>query len=239
MRHSSQDEIKSSSGIMSGLPKALLIEDDPITTLLVRQSLSPLIEVACYASGKDAIDNMEKEAPNIIILDLNLPDSNGISLLQSIRNSKNFKDTPVLILTASDSSVDEMQGHEFGATEYLKKPIDPKLIKIVVEKNIAKAFKSSSDQLSFKEITVDLKSMSSTAEGQSIDLTQKELRILIYLLENKERVLSKEQIFEKVWKEDSDSLIRTVEMHISSLRKKLGPCSNYLQTARGLGYTLK
>jgi len=224
---------------MASLPKALLIEDDPITTALVRESLSPLIQVSCFSTGQEGIDNIDKENPNIIILDLNLPDASGIKLLQAIRNSKNHKETPVLILTASSSTHDEVMGHEFGVTEYLKKPVDPKLIKIVVEKNIAKSLNANSEILSFEGISANLMSMSASINSLEIDLTQKELRILIYLLENKERVLSKEQIFERVWKENSDSLIRTVEMHISSLRKKLGSQSDLLKTIRGIGYTLK
>ncbi|MFT6070938.1 MAG: DNA-binding response OmpR family regulator [Bacteriovoracaceae bacterium] len=224
---------------MSRLPKALLIEDDPVTTLLIKESLSPLISVVTYLSGKEGIEGLDSEAPDIILLDLNLPDANGIQLLQAIRRSSNHKHTPVLIITASDSQLDEFQGHEFGVTEYLKKPIDPKLIKIVVEKNIAKSIMASASSLSFEGIEVDLNSMSASVENKQVDLTTKELKILIYMLENKERVLSKEQIFEKIWKDNSDSLLRTVEMHISSLRKKLGVKSDLLKTIRGLGYTLK
>ncbi len=228
---------------MTDLPKALLIEDDPSTIFLIKSALSPLIQLTPFTSGKEAIHYLENQTPNIILLDLNLPDTNGIQLLQLIRSIPKFKMTPILIITSSSSPQDELLGHEYGVTEYLKKPIVPELIKMIVEKNLAVSMSNNTELLIFNQIRVNLSTMTAAIEIegalQDLNLTQKELKILIYLLQNKQRVLSKEKIYEKVWNVDSDSLLRTVEMHISSLRKKLGPYSVYLKTIRGTGYIIK
>lgn len=224
---------------MKELLKVLLIEDDPVTSTLVKSSLGPLIQVETYEKGSRALDDIDHINPHLIILDLVLPDMHGLNILKDIRSLLSFKNTPIIILTSSESLQDEVIGHESGVTEYLRKPLKPQVLKAVVEKNLAQVIGSKSETLSFENISVDLLSMSASVDSKPIDLTQKELKILIYLMENKERVLSKEQIFNKIWKDDSSSLLRTVEMHMSSLRKKLGPAATHIQTLRGLGYSLK
>ncbi|MDE7276279.1 MAG: response regulator transcription factor [Lachnospiraceae bacterium] len=215
--------------------KILIIEDDA--------GLSRGISFAFEQDGwevftaqtiKDGYMLLEKEKPDALILDLNLPDGDGIDFCKKVRSRF---DIPILMLTARDLEVDEIMGLTSGADDYMTKPFSVSVLKIRVQNILnRRQEKAGTDTLLRSgELTLDTKTLHAFRGEEEIDLTMTEFRLLQYFLENKDQVLMKEQILQHIWDAGGNFVEEnTLSVNVSRLRKKLG--ENRIRTIQGMGY---
>lgn len=215
--------------------KLLIIEDDA--------GLSRGISFAFEQDGwtvlaaqtlKEAEMLLEKENPEALILDLNLPDGDGIDFCKKVRSRSGL---PILMLTARDMETDEIMGLTSGADDYITKPFSVSVLKLRLQKILERGRETSEDETALRSgsITLDTKTLHAFRDGQEIDLTMTEFRLLQYFLENKNQVLLKEQILRHIWDDDGNFVEEnTLSVNVSRLRKKLG--GDRIRTIQGMGY---
>lgn len=197
-------------------------------------------EVLLAENGQEALSLFyENPDVNLLILDVMMPQINGYDLCSIIREESKV---PILILTAKSEEEDEIKSFEVGANEYISKPFSLTVLLARV-KNILNNVRPDNinveDNIVFQELKIDKQSHIATVKGKVIDLTQKEFEILIYLLNNKGKVISREQILNKIWGYDYIGDERTVDTHIKNLRVKLTEDCNIIKTIRGYGYKIE
>ena len=197
-------------------------------------------EVLLAENGQEALSLFyENPDVNLLILDVMMPQINGYDLCSIIREESKV---PILILTAKSEEEDEIKSFEVGANEYISKPFSLTVLLARVKNilnNIHPDNISTEDSIVFQELKIDKQSHIVTVKGNVIDLTQKEFEILIYLLDNKGKVISREQILNKIWDYDYIGYERTVDTHIKNLRVKLTEDCNIIKTIRGYGYKIE
>lgn len=182
------------------------------------------------------------EAPDAVILDLNLPDGDGIDLCKKIRRHGGMRSqTPIIMLTARDMEVDEIMGLTSGADDYMTKPFSVSVLKIRLQNILRRKEKEAASSeyaghmLTSGDIVLDTKTFRASLGGQALELSLTEFRLLQYLIENKNQALLKEQILQRIWDMDGNYVEEnTLSVNISRLRKKLG--GNYIRTIQGIGY---
>ena len=194
-------------------------------------------EVKHVADGGEALTSALENEYELIILDLMLP---GMSGTEVLRNLRKFKDTPVIILTARDRLIDKVEGLDFGANDYMTKPfaIEELLARIRVH---LKRSKEGVKRMSYGKLVVDLSAHSVTYDGVSVELTKKEYDLLVYLLDHKGEVVSREQTLEAVWGFDFYGNTNVVDVYVRYLRSKIDDVFDIklVQTVRGAGYVIK
>ncbi|ASI36809.1 MULTISPECIES: response regulator transcription factor [unclassified Exiguobacterium] len=219
--------------------KILIIEDDVMLSNTIVESTNTLYETSQAFDGEEGLYLAEQNIHDIIILDLMLPLMNGYEVLQALR-SKDIT-TPVIILTAKDAIDDKIQGLRLGADDYLVKPFHREELLLRLEAIVRRTighFKENN--ISFKELILNVKTKTATLNGESIKLNRKQFELLEYLINNKETIVTKEQIFDRIWGFQSDTTNTVVEVYTSHLRKilKAYDYDRYIKTFRGLGYML-
>jgi DNA-binding response OmpR family regulator len=224
---------------MLAIPKILLVDDDPIIHTIVENCLGPLIELHGAESKKTAFQLVEKHVYEIIIIDLHLEDAHGLSLVKELKEIPNSKNSILAIITADEGIQEEIEGHKLGIHEYLKKPVNPTLLKTIIEKNIKRQYDSAEETIKKGDLVIDLRRVSVQNKGTLVELTQKEFKLLLKLVQNEGRVLSREQLMQSAWSDQTESLERSVDMHISTLRKKLDSSGEFIKTVRSTGYVFE
>lgn len=215
--------------------RLLLIEDDAALSAVVAAALRKANYVVDTAdNGEDAEFMGESEEYDAIILDLGLPEKDGLSVLEGWRE-KNIT-IPVLILTARNSWRDKVQGLRRGADDYLAKPFQPEELEARLEALIRRSRGSASSIISVEQLEIDLSLRSVTKDGFPVDLTPNEYRLLTYLVLNRSRVVSKTELTEHVYDQDFDLDSNVIEATVARLRKKIG--SETIKTQRGHGYVI-
>ncbi|MCX8164817.1 MAG: response regulator [Aquificaceae bacterium] len=218
--------------------KVLVIEDDKDLAELIAYNLKKEgYEPILCLRGKEAINTLLSQQPDIVLLDVMLPDYDGFKIAQHIRNNPELKDLPIIFITARDMEQDKLRGFSLGADDYITKPFSIKelLARIrAVLRRIGKEKRQTSFRLGGLEIDLEKKEVRRGKE--LIDLTPTEFRILSALIENYGKPVSREYLIERVLKRDVYD--RTVDVHIKKLREKLGKEGMAVQTVRGFGYKL-
>ncbi|MEY4320303.1 MAG: hypothetical protein RLZZ471_244 [Actinomycetota bacterium] len=219
--------------------KVLVVDDEPsIRDLLSRQLRFAGFSVAAVGNGNDAVVAAEKSKPDIIILDVMLPDMNGFSVTKAIR-AKGI-DVPVLFLSARDEEADRVTGLTVGGDDYVTKPfgLDEVVARIHAILRRSKKTETEPSVIEVGEIKIDEDAHDVYVNGQIVDLSPTEYQLLRFLMSNPNRVLSKEQIIDHVWHYDFNGEMGIVESYISYLRKKLDPVTTepLIKTKRGVGY---
>lgn len=219
--------------------KILVVEDERdlnniICKILKKNSYSV---DACY-NGQEAIDYIKISEYDLIILDIMMPVMDGYSFLEFIRNEKNT--TPVLILTAKDSIDDRVKGLDKGGDDYLIKPFDFEELLARVRAFIRRRYGNVSNEIKVDDLIIDCSKKSVTRAGKIIDLTGKEYEVLEYLMQNKEKILTRDQILEHVWDFEYDGASNIIDVLIKNIRKKIdiGDSKPIIHTKRGVGYTV-
>lgn len=209
----------------------LLVEDDSSLRRLVKDYLvSEEFSVIEAEDGKKALALFYTLEFHLIILDVMLPFHNGFEILKEIRKQSNV---PVVMLTAKGEEYDQLEGFNNGADEYITKPFSPKLLMARVKKLLERAgFLSNS--FSYNSLTVNFDSMEVYINSSSVQLSPKEFDLLAAFIENKNIVLTRERLLDKVWGFDYFGDLRTVDTHIKRLRHKIG--EEFIKTVRGTGY---
>lgn len=219
--------------------KILIVEDDKILSDTIKQCICKLYDTEQAFDGYDGYMMANENIYDIIILDLMLPEMSGYEVVKKLRENKIY--TPVLILTAKDGIDDKIKGFEYGADDYLVKPFERRELIARLEAIIRRtngAYKK--DLLEFKDIKLNLKKRTVLIEDKEIGLQGKQFDILEYLIHSKNTIITKEQIFEKIWGFDSETTTTVVEVYTSGLRKVLKEYGKdkYIKTIRGVGYML-
>jgi DNA-binding response OmpR family regulator len=226
---------------MQRLPKILLIDDDKDIIDMVKATIGPLIEMTYANSAANATTILQQSRFDLIVVDLMLGDDCGLALIETIQKDNLAPESYFFILTGNKEVEAEIKGHLLGVREYIKKPINHKLFKILIEKHLREILSKESDISKGSGIIVDSSRHTISTEAQAeivIKLTPKEFQIFSYLLQNRDRVITRESLIDKLWGDRSDSLFRSVDMHISGIRKKLTPLNINIQTIRSVGYSL-
>jgi DNA-binding response OmpR family regulator len=219
-----------------------LIEDDEDLAYTVSYNLKKegLYDVERYASGLQALDRLVERPPDLILLDLNLPDVDGLALCREIRRQEATRLVPILMLTARVEERDKLLGFELGADDYVTKPFSIKelLARVAAHLRRAAAHETSEDEVyQDAHLKIDRPRHAVTVDGASVHLTKKELDLLWLLVKSRSRVVSRETILTRLWDYSTDVETRTVDVHIRSLRKKLG--EEAIETVVGVGYRFR
>lgn len=219
--------------------KVLIIEDDKILSDTIKQCICKIYDVNQEYDGYSGYIMAKEGIYDIIILDLMLPEMSGYDVLKKMRNEKVY--TPVLILTAKDGIDDKLKGFNYGADDYLVKPFEREELIARLNAIIRRTNGNySEDVIEYKNMKLILNTRKLIIDNEEVFLQGKQFDILEYLINAKNTIITKEQIFERIWGFDSDTTTNVVEVYASSLRKVLKKygCDKYIKTIRGVGYIL-
>ena len=228
--------------------RVLVVEDEPDIAALVAYHLTREgFRVETAATGTDALGAVGREIPDLVVLDRMLPGLSGDDVLQALKGNPATEATPVLVLTAKRDEEDRIEGFELGADDYLTKPFSPRelvlRVRAILRRSQEPAVESGGRILRAGPISVDANSYQVSLDGEELNLTPTEFRLLWCLLERKGRTQSRRHLLERAWGVEahlSDRLhTRTVDMHVRRLRTKLGAVGDWIETVRGFGYRLR
>lgn len=182
---------------------------------------------------------LKEETPELIILDIMLPDEDGISILKKLRAQSQTQSVPVILATAKGSEYDKVIGLDSGADDYLVKPFGMMEMVSRVRAVLRRAVKEESPALSLGALYLNPSTHMAMVDGESVELTYKEFEMLYMLMSNPGRVFTRQHFLTSIWDQDYDGETRTVDVHIRNLRQKLGKCGDYINTVRGVGYKME
>lgn len=219
--------------------KVLIVEDERTLSDTIKQCICKKFDTEQAYDGYEAYMMAKENIYDAIILDLMLPEMSGYDVLLKLRENKVL--TPVLILTAKDTLNDKLKGFNYGADDYLVKPFEREELLARLEAIIRRtngAYKQ--DEIEFKDLKLNLKSRRAFIKDEEITLQGKQFDILEYLINSKGTIITKEQIFDKIWGFDSFTTTNVVEVYASGLRKTLKQYGydKYIKTIRGVGYMI-
>ena len=214
-----------------------IVEDDDNIRQLVEYTLNT---TGICAKGFPAPslfwDAIKTEVPDLVMLDIMLPEEDGLSILEKLRNDRRFGDLPIILLTAKGSEYDKVLGFEKGADDYIPKPFGMMELLARVKALLRRSGKQSSDELTFSDLSISQSKHSVKVKNQEITLTHKEFELLLFLIKNENIVFTRDKLLDEIWGYSFDGENRTVDVHIRTLRQKLGHCGNMIETVRGVGY---
>lgn len=217
------------------------VEDDSgIRDLMIYTLSAAGFETEGFADGKELNEALKKKIPDLIMLDIMLPGEDGLSILKRIRKNSYTAGIPVIMATAKGTEYDKVIGLDCGADDYLAKPFGMmemlSRVKAVLRRT---APKNNQPVLTNGEISINTAEHTAEADGKRICLTLKEYELLQKFMENPGIVFSREQLLHSIWGAEYIGETRTVDVHIGTLRTKLGKCGDYIETVRGVGYRLE
>jgi len=221
------------------MPKILVVDDEPDAIELIKFNLKAAgYEVITAADGEEALKKARSMLPDLVILDLMLPEVDGLEVCKILRRDQRVSATPILMLTAKAAEIDRVLGLELGADDYVTKPFSPRELVLRVKRLLRTepTNNTKEDEIILKELRLDVPRHEATVNGRSVDLTATEFKLLTVLARRRGRVQSREQLLHDVWEYDNLIDPRTVDTHMRRLREKLGIAAKYLDTVRGVGY---
>jgi len=217
----------------------LLIDDSDEVHQIVNRTLCDFCQVTCVSTSGEALRLVDKISYDIVIIDLMLGHENGMDLLKTFKKESVGK-SKYFIMTGKDSVTDEALGHTFGVDEYIKKPVDRDVLKAIVKKhlrNLSDLKKNEIRSTPFHLIIDEHRVfIDYNNKREEIQLTAKEFKILVKFVSNPEKAFSREDLFSQIWDNESESTYRTIDMHVSTLRKKLGDYGSTIKTVHQVGY---
>jgi two-component system, OmpR family, phosphate regulon response regulator PhoB len=197
-------------------------------------------QVRLAATGKDALEALFADpVPDLVLLDLMLPDMSGTQVCKELRESERTRETPVIMLTARTEEIDRVVGFEVGADDYVTKPFSVRELLLRVRALLRRAQRSDAQIVSFGQIRVDRDAHRVWIDSEEVKLTALEFRLLSAFMSRRGRVQSRDTLLSDVWGIDADVTTRTVDTHVKRLREKLGPAGRYIETLRGVGYRFR
>ena len=217
-----------------------IVEDDAeIRELEVYALKSSGFESKSFDSGKNLDEEIKVQVPDLFILDIMLPGEDGLSILKRLRAQENTKNVPIIMITAKSSELDKVKGLDLGADDYIAKPFGILEFVSRVRALLRRSGNMKSEEpekITLGEIVLDSGTREVLVSGNSVELTYKEYELLKLLISHPGLVYSRQQILEKIWGIDFKMDTRTVDMHIKTLRQKLGEQGAIIQTVRNVGY---
>ena len=220
--------------------KVLVVDDEPDALELIDYNLrGGGYQVFTAANGTRAMELAQRHLPDLIILDLMLPEIDGIEVCKILRRNTETQDIPIIMLTAKADEIDRVIGLEVGADDYVTKPFSPRELTLRV-KNILRRGKANADGkqpvIEIQNISIDPEKHEVLLDGDKVILTATEFKLLYLLASRQGRIQSRERLLEDVWEYEADVYTRTVDTHMRRLRKKLGESADLIETVRGVGY---
>lgn len=215
-----------------------IVEDDTAIKELESYALiNSEFSVQGFERGKELFDALTIKIPALILLDIMLPDEDGIHILKKIRNTMAYRDIPVIMVTAKTTEIDAVKGLDMGADDYITKPFGVMELISRVKAVLRRTQKAEHQQiLIYKNIVIDEAQHKVFVDDEEIELTYKEYEVLKLLIINKGIVLTRDKIMESIWGYDFEQGNRTVDVHIQSLRKKIKSAGVHIKTIRNVGY---
>jgi len=220
-------------------PKILVVDDEPEAVELVEFNLKQGgFDVAVAADGAEALKKARGLMPSLIVLDLMLPEVDGLEVCKMLRRDSATSKVPIIMLTAKAAEIDRILGLELGADDYITKPFSPRELVLRVKRILQRGQAPDQEQerLKFGDLVIDGPRHLVNWKGKKVDLTATEFKLLMLLAQRRGRVQSRDQLLRDVWDYQSAIDTRTVDTHMRRLREKLGAASKYLDTVRGVGY---
>jgi len=223
--------------------KVLIVDDEPDILEFLHYNLSRSGFTTVQATnGQDAIKLADAEVPDLILLDIMMPGMDGVETCYEMRKNAKLRNTLIAFLTARSEEYSEIAGLEAGADDYIQKPIRPRLLltrikALMRRKESAMATTASSKALDFGSLKIDPRSYLVTIDGEIITLAKKEFEVLLLLASQPGKVFTREEMFQKVWGYTVPIASRTIDVHISKLREKVG--ERFIKTLKGVGYKLE
>lgn len=221
------------------MKKIFCVEDDINIRELVEYTLTQTgFSVSGFENAREFFDAVQEALPDLVLLDIMLPDKDGMEILKELRKNPVTCNLPIILLTAKSSQIDKIKGLDSGADDYMTKPFDIMELISRINALLRRLSPGTNDILTFREITLSLAKRTVTAGGSPVSLTYKEFEILRMLIENQGAVLTRDMLMNKVWGTDFEGETRTVDVHIRTLRQKLGDAGSYIETVRNVGYKI-
>jgi two-component system, OmpR family, alkaline phosphatase synthesis response regulator PhoP len=222
--------------------RIFVIEDDENIRELVKVALEGYgYQVDAFETAEAALAEMEAVKPALAIFDLMLPGMDGLAAIKKIREEKKLSEMPIIVLTAKDKEYDKVVGLDGGADDYMTKPFSvmelAARVRSLLRRSVRESQTRSSERESFGKLSLDRAAREVFMEGELVALTYKEYELLTYLIENRMRVVPREELLDKLWDYNADIETRTLDIHIRTLRQKLGEeGGGYIRTVRSVGY---
>ena len=217
-----------------------IVEDDTsireIETIALKNSN---YIVQAFENAADFYKQIEIMIPDLVLLYIMLPDEDGYEIVRKLRNNQHTSRVPVIMVSAKSTEIDMVKGLDDGADDYIKKPFSVMELLSRVKALLRRTQKEEVHSMSVGNVTVDIDKHLVTSCGETVELTFKEFQLLRYLMINEGVVLSRESIMQQVWDTDFEGETRTVDMHIKTLRQKLGEGSSIIKTIRNVGYVIQ
>jgi two-component system phosphate regulon response regulator PhoB len=225
----------------------LIVDDEPDLVRTLEYTLEREgFETKSARNGKTALELLGRDpAPDLVLLDLMLPDMSGTEICRKLRQDNRTRKVPVIMLTAKTDEIDRVVGFEVGADDYVAKPFSIRELMLRVRAVLRRANPNDVDldedeeELRFGMLRIDVPGHRTWVGDEEITLTALEFRLLVTLLTRKGRVQTRDRLLDDVWGIQADVTTRTVDTHIKRLREKLGPAGDYVETLRGVGYRFK
>src|SRR5688572_4771553 len=221
------------------MPKILVVDDEPDAVELIDFNCKAAgYEVVTASDGNEALKKARASLPDLIVLDLMLPEVDGLEVCKMLRRDPATSAIPIIMLTAKAAEIDRVLGLELGADDYQVKPFSPRELVLRVKKLLARGRgkPEEAETLTFGDLLIDVPRHLASWRGKKVDLTATEFKLLTILAQRRGRVQSRDHLLRDVWEYNTLVDTRTVDTHMRRLREKLGPASKYLETVRGVGY---
>ena len=223
-------------------PRILLIEDEEdIAALIKLQAELSGYKIIIERDGLNGYRAIERENPDLVILDIMLPGINGLDVCRKVKNTLELKHIPIILISAKSEELDVVLGLELGADDYVTKPFSPKVLFSRIKAVLRRRQDTESQQevVTFGDFVMDLGRYSLKKKDKNVSLTLSEFGILRRLAIHKGKVLTRNQLLDDLQNDDAFIVDRNIDVHIAALRRKLGPKFDYIETVRGVGYRLK
>jgi two-component system phosphate regulon response regulator PhoB len=220
-------------------PKILVVDDEPDAVELIEFNLkSAGFEVVTAGDGAEALQKAQNVLPNLIILDVMLPELDGMEVCKMLRREAATAKIPIIMLTAKAAEIDRVLGLELGADDYVTKPFSPRELVLRVKNMLRRGQPTDekAEKILAGDLVIDIPKHAVLVKGKKVELTATEFKLLTVLAQRRGRVQSRDQLLQDVWEYDSLIDTRTVDTHMRRLRDKLGSAARYLDTIRGVGY---
>ena len=222
-------------------PKILIVEDDPDISELIRFNLEKVgYQTAQAEDGEQALLLAKKHPPDLVLLDLLLPGVGGLEVCRQMKRDPALQHIPIIMVTAKGEEMDRVVGLELGADDYVVKPFSIREIILRIQKLLDRREKQISPSILMADsLVLDLEAHTANLGEKVLELTATEFRLLVYLLQNRGRVQTREILLDRVWGYSFEGYSRTIDTHIRRIRIKLDLYQNLIETVRGVGYRFK
>tara|TARA_Y100000294_G_scaffold121234_1_gene112629 strand:- start:68 stop:742 length:675 start_codon:yes stop_codon:yes gene_type:complete len=217
----------------------LIVDDEPDIRAILRYNLEKEgFSITEAVDGNDALDKLSKDL-DLAILDIMMPGKDGYDVCRKIREQGNT--LPIVFLTAMDREFDEVKGLEVGADDYVRKPFSPKMLIARINAIFRRIdqINSKGTSISFGELEINTSTYIAQLDGEELHLPRKEFELLAFFMSQPNIIFNRNELLGRIWEEDVFVVDRTIDVHINRIRSKLGPCKNWIETVKGIGYRFR